>query len=354
GDFPGGLKDLKTTDPRVRKALIDVFKYWIEEVDLDGFRIDTLKHVEPEFFEVFAPAMREHARSLGKNNFFMFGEAFDGKDFLLGSYTHGEGVDSVFYFSAKYQIFDDVFGRGAPTQRVQQLYQDRSADTQYGDGSTTRSRYSFKGKTNGLTTGEGEPLAPAKALVHFIDNHDVPRWLYSFKDALAPYRNAISFLLTTDGIPCIYYGAEQDFAGGPDPSNREDMWRSQFKTDGTTFKHMQNLIRIRKSHAPLRRGNLEFLMVSDESTSGETQSPNAGILAFSRTHAGESVVVVLNNHGRQPSRTRTNQTAMETPFQPGVELRELLSNEVYRVDQDGRLDVEVPANSAMLFVPADP
>ena len=177
-----------------------MFKYWIEEIDLDGFRIDTLKHVEPEFFEVFAPAMREHARSLGKNNFFMFGEAFDGKDFLLGSYTHGEGVDSVFYFSAKYQIFDDVFGRGAPTRRVQQLYQDRRADTQYGDGSMTRSRYSFEGKTNGLTTGLGEPLVPAKALVHFIDNHDVPRWLYSFKDALAPYRNAVSFLLTTDGI----------------------------------------------------------------------------------------------------------------------------------------------------------
>ena len=176
---------------------------------------------------------------------------------------------------------------------------------------------------------------PAKALVHFIDNHDVPRWLYSFKDALAPYRNAISFLLTTDGIPCIYYGAEQDFAGGPDPSNREDMWQSQFKTDGITFRHMQTLIRIRKSYAPLRRGDLDFLMVSDESTGGDTQEPNAGILAFSRTYQGESVVVVLNNHHRN-RRTRTSQAAMKR-FLPGTELRELPTDGVYQVDQAGRL-----------------
>ena len=125
--------------------------------------------------------MRQHAKSLGKDNFFMFGEAFDGKDFLLGSYTHGEGVDSVFYFSAKYQIFDDVFGRGAPTDNVARLYNGRSEPTPYGDGSQTRSRYSFEGKENGLTTPSGESVSPAQSLVHFIDNHDVPRWLYSFK-----------------------------------------------------------------------------------------------------------------------------------------------------------------------------
>jgi alpha-amylase len=354
GDFPGGLKDLKTTDPRVRNALIDIFKYWIEVADLDGFRIDTLKHVEPEFFEAFAPAMRAHAKSLGKENFFMFGEAFDGKDFLLGSYTHGEGVDSVFYFSAKYQIFDDVFGRGAPTENIEKLYTSRSADTRFGDGSSTRSRYSYAEKVGGLTTGDGNPLVPGQALVHFIDNHDVPRWLYDFNNDLSAYRNALSFLLTTDGIPCIYYGTEQDFSGGPDPSNREDMWRSEFATTGQTFKHIQKLIKIRKEQPALRRGDLKFVMVSSESTAGQTTAPQAGIVAFSRTYQSSHVLVVLNTHSEKTSRTISDSGGMTTEFPPGTQLLDLISESTFDVSTDGRLVLEIPPNQAMILVPISP
>jgi alpha-amylase len=354
GDFPGGLKDLKTTDPQVREALIEIFKYWIEVADLDGFRIDTLKHVEPEFFEAFAPAMRAHAKSLGKDNFFMFGEAFDGKDFLLGSYTHGEGVDSVFYFSAKYQIFDDVFGRGAPTENIERLYTSRAADTRFGDGASTRSRYSYMEKVNGLKTGDGDALVPGDTLVHFIDNHDVPRWLYSFNNDISAYRNALSFLLTTDGIPCIYYGTEQDFSGGPDPSNREDMWGSEFKTTGQTFKHIQKLIKIRKEQPALRRGDLKFLLVSSESTEGQTTTPQAGIVAFSRTYKSSQVLVVLNTHSEKTSRTTFESSGMTTGLPPGTALIDLMSQAAYSVDTQGKLDLEVPANQAMILVPITP
>ena len=51
----------------------------------------------------------------------MFGEAFDGNDELLGSYTHGEGVDSVFYFSAYYRIFMNIFAYGGATSEAQRL-----------------------------------------------------------------------------------------------------------------------------------------------------------------------------------------------------------------------------------------
>jgi glycosidase len=91
GDFPGGLKDLATHRRDVQEALVRVFQYWIDAADFDGFRIDTLKHQEPEFFEVFAPAMRKFAKRLGKDNFFMFGEAFDGNDALLGSTPRARG-----------------------------------------------------------------------------------------------------------------------------------------------------------------------------------------------------------------------------------------------------------------------
>ena len=116
--------------------------------------------------------MRAHAKSLGKDNFFMFGEAFDGKDFLLGSYTHGQGVDSVFYFSAKYQIFDGVFGAGGSTDAVRSLYEGRSAPLDWvpcsGDCNANPEgcipRYGQEGKINGLRDADGQPLAPTDVL----------------------------------------------------------------------------------------------------------------------------------------------------------------------------------------------
>jgi alpha-amylase len=97
GDFPGGLKDLDTDHPDAKEALIRSFEYWIEVADFDGFRIDTVKHIDrPEiarnvrgFWGDFTDRMRAKASSLGKQNFFIFGEGFDGKDDLIGSYTFG-------------------------------------------------------------------------------------------------------------------------------------------------------------------------------------------------------------------------------------------------------------------------
>ncbi|MEZ4467299.1 MAG: alpha-amylase family glycosyl hydrolase [bacterium] len=193
GDFPGGLKDLATDRRDVQEALVRVFQYWIQAADFDGFRIDTLKHQEPAFFEVFAPAMRAFAKSLGKDDFFMFGEAFDGDDRLLGSYTQGEGVDSVFYFSAKYRVFNGVFGNGDATANVQRLYEERDAEDVPG-----RPRYSQTPKQNGPTAEDGTPLVPRQLLVHFLDNHDVPRFLYEFPD-LRKLHGALVYLLTIDG-----------------------------------------------------------------------------------------------------------------------------------------------------------
>ena len=64
GDFPGGLKDLDTTRQDVRDALFDVFARWIEVGDFDGFRIDTLKHVEQGFWEDFCPRIRQFAKDV--------------------------------------------------------------------------------------------------------------------------------------------------------------------------------------------------------------------------------------------------------------------------------------------------
>ena len=87
GDFPGGLKDVDTTRCDVKEAFVDVYARIIEQTNADGFRIDTIKHVEHEFWRYFSQRIRQRLAAAGKTKFFMFGEAFDGRDDLVGSFT---------------------------------------------------------------------------------------------------------------------------------------------------------------------------------------------------------------------------------------------------------------------------
>ncbi|TNE84456.1 MAG: alpha-amylase [Deltaproteobacteria bacterium] len=298
GDFPGGLKDLDTLNPEVVAALIDVFQYWIVETNIDGYRIDTVKHVEHSFWQQFNPAMRQAALDGGKENFLQFGEVFDGDDALIGSYTFDGELDSLFYFSHKFQVFDDIFKRGGPTQSIQRLYAERA--TNY----------------HNAPHADGIGLSPQEAMVTFIDNHDIPRFLYDQPEPAA-LKAALGYLLTMDGIPCIYYGTEQGFAGGNDPANREPLWGSGFATDGELFTWTRDLIALRKEHVALRRGGFEVRWVSDR-VNGEE---DAHIAAFERVHADERLLVVINTAGAGAAHTSFGGSDMPVGFAPGTTLR---------------------------------
>jgi glycosidase len=340
GDFPGGLKDLATELPEVRKGLVRVFQRWIEVADFDGFRIDTLKHVEHEFWRTFCPAMREHAKSLGKQRFFMFGEAFSGYDELLGSYTAPGEVDSVFYFSQMYRL-RDVFNRGQATSNLAQLHQDRLK------------HYSAQPHPDGV----GVP--PRDALVNFLDNHDVSRFLS--EGTPESLRVALTYLTTTVGLPSIYYGTEQELAGGNDPGNREVMWRGNpdrqlapYDRSNPTFRHLKALLALRKEHAPLRRGDFTVRW----STTATGAEPDAGIFAYERRHENESVLVVLNAAKCAPGRTHSRTVGgqgqlMQSSFKPGTALANVLSDDdagdSFVVGPAG-VEVKVPCQGAKILV----
>ena len=314
GDFPGGLKDLDTSRQDVQQKLTEVFQYWMENFNLDAFRIDTLKHVEHEFWQYFCPTIRNRAAQLGKQKFLMFGEAFDGDDQLLGSFTAPNEVDSVFYFSQKFWVFDGVFKYNDATKRIEQLFEMRKVN------------YSNQPQPGGIG------VAPQNALVNFIDNHDLPRFLYEKPDSRA-LRSALSFLLTTDGIPCVYYGTEQDFNGGNDPANREDLFATGFATYGDTFRHLKKLIRLRKTYEPLRRGELNFRWTTENtfaSDPAQGEQTDAGIVAFERTYNGKSVLVVINaadaSDTQKFSYTSYQGSGMPVSFAPNTKLVDVLSD----------------------------
>jgi glycosidase len=336
GDFPGGLKDVATEVPAVRQAMIEAYARWVELVDLDGFRIDTVKHVEHEFWQVFTRSVRERLAAQGKERFLMFGEAFDGRDELLGSFTVPGELDSVFYFSQKFQVFSDVFEaahdstRQRGTRQIEELWNVRP--TNWG---------------NQPQPG-GVGVAPSKLPVNFLDNHDVARFLFSSKNDIAALRNALTLLLTEEGIPCLYYGTEQDFSGGNDPANREVLWTTGFDTSGETFRHIARLTKLRKTYPALRRGDTKVVF----STHHTQLEPDAGLFAFERSGGGAGsgyALVVLNTHAKQASSTDLTVTAPA-----GTEFVDVLgaTGARYTVDAQQRITVSLGAQSAQVLVPA--
>jgi alpha-amylase len=357
GDFPGGLKDLATENPEVRAALLAMFARWIQAADFDGFRIDTLKHVEHEFWQDFCPKLRQYCAgkiqipdptvqgrpdatvpplSVPKSKFFMFGESFDGNDSLNGSYTQNQEVDSTFYFSQKFTVFDGVFKRGGPTTDIEAQFQ--------------RQRMEYASNPN----DDGIGVPARDVLVNFMDNHDVTRFLFD-KPSLPALYNALTFLFTENGIPCLYYGTEQEFYGGNDPTNRERLWDTGFSTSGATFQFVQRLIKIRKTYAALRRGDLTVRYATPHVAAEQ----DAHIFAFERQDAGKRILVVLNTSDDQTSETSATATGgmqMSTGFPAGTQLTEVLEMggapaSTVTVGPGGTLTVQVAARGAKILVP---
>ena len=360
GDFPGGLKDIDTTRCDVKEEFVDVYASWIEKTNADGFRIDTIKHVESEFWRYFTQRMRTRLAAQGKSNFLMFGEIFDGSDELIGRFTKndlpdeatlaaeqscvpdgqpltGDQLDSAFYFSQHFQAMRGVFQDAGPTDQIRGLWEQRPQT--WGTEAAANS------------TG----LVPADVPINFIDNHDVARFLFWLRDRPASQRramlhNALAFLMFAQGIPCIYYGTEQEFEGGNDPANRERMWDTGFDTTGDTFKWTQRLIALRNAYPSIRRGAVQ-VVYSTSNTGGEA---DAGVLAFERAGGdagGSYALVVFNTNQEHDSVTRNGDQVMSVLAPPGTELVDVFTGDSVVVAVDGTLQVTVPPIGRAMFVP---
>jgi glycosidase len=348
GDFTGGLKDVATELPAVRATLVDAYAKWVESVDLDGYRIDTIKHVEYGFWSTFAYATRLRLSGEGKKNFLMFGEAFDGDDVLLGSYTKPGYLDSVFYFSQHYTVYSGVFENAhlgpsaqSGTQAIQDLWNARS--TNYG---TTPQELGVVGLgANGQIVG----VPPTKLLVNFIDNHDVDRFLFDAAGDVPALKNALTLLYTEDGIPDLYYGTEQNFHGGNDPANREVLWNTNFDESNDTFTHIAKLARIRRTYPALRRGDTKVVWASNHVN---TES-DAGIFAFERLggDAGPNAyaLVIQNTNENQQSSTSNGSSVLTTSLAPNTVLVDVLDDNLttYTVDANSQLNITILPMNAM-------
>ena len=211
GDFVG-LDDLMTENPRVVQGFIDIYGDWIDKYGVDGFRIDTARHVNPEFWAAFAPAMLARAKAKGIPNFHIFGEVAtsDIDVALLAKHTRVDKLPTVLDFAFARAVADTVAG-SAGTDTFTRLFDN---DVLYEGGAAT-----------------------AQQLPTFLGNHDAGRFAHFVRKAnpkasddevLKRVILGHAMLLTLRGVPTIYSGDEQGFAGdGGDQDAREDMFASK-------------------------------------------------------------------------------------------------------------------------------
>lgn len=334
GDFPPNYRSFDTRRPETQALLIRCALWWIKEGDVDGLRIDAVRHLDPSFLRRLCAEVRAYAARLGKRNFLLLGENSTGRDEELRPDL--EPLDSVYHYPAFRR--DGLALRGlAPTREL--------------EASQLRARRAL-----------GEP---ATRLLRFIDLHDSYRFLRPGEPERL-LRPAFAYLLLSEGIPLVYYGTEQGFrqAGGrlapegpdcpADPGNREDMFEGAFRgfraredafdLDSPPCAWLRSLAELRAAVPALRRG-LEFPRWSD--------AHGPGLYAFSRILDGDEVLVVLNTAG-VPRAAEPCVDASLTP--PGTLLRDALdplwTTRCFLAAGSSRAAVNVPGHSARVLLRA--
>ncbi len=290
GDF-SGLDDVATENPRVVQGFIDIYGAWIDNYGIDGYRIDTARHVNPEFWQAFVPAMLARAAARGIPNFHIFGEVATQEmdPAALAVHTRVDRLPAVLDFAFTAAVRDTVAGQ-AGTDELARLF---AADPLYEGGAQA-----------------------ALQLPTFVGNHDDGRFAYHVlhqrpgigrEELLQRVQLAYAMLMTLRGVPTIYYGDEQGFAGlGRDQDARQDMFASQvasynaqplvgsssttavsnFSSAHPLYQAIAALARLRQRQSALRHG-LQIVRAA-----GHTP----GLFAVSRLDAvsGQEVLVAFN------------------------------------------------------------
>lgn len=335
GDF-AGLDDLFTEHPRVVQGFIDLYGGWIDDYGIDGYRIDTARHVNPEFWQAFVPAILERARAKGIPNFHVFGETYDFQSGTAAMHTVVDGLPTVLDFAYQRVVQNMVTGVQHPDAMGYLLMEDAI----YAGGVET-----------------------ALKLPTFTGNHDMGRIGHliltakpDISDAELLDRSTLAHALVVlgRGVPVIYYGDEQGFTGdGDDRRARQDMFATRvpsyaddrriggasgpFDAEADMYRRIAEMTRARAADARLRHGRVVV----------RTADQTPGVLAISRLDDDGETLVVFN--------TSTEARDVNVAVEAGsAEWRALIGSCPARSAAPGSVSVSLPALGYLVCVSERP
>lgn len=301
-----GLPDFKTDLPEVRDYLMKAHLGLAERTGLDGFRIDTFKHVEHDFWQ-------EHRRrvddQLGED-FYLLGEVWAGSASSLDPWFAGDEMDGGFDFSFQGSAIAFLLGRGRPVAFNRYL----------------EKRHEVR---------DGYHLA------HFLSSHDVKGGLLMLEGDVEAFELAALLQMTVGGIPTVYYGEEVARAGGDWPENRSDMpWGESDIEPGAGLPRDEDLrdaykrlISIRRAHPALWRGDHKGVQFDTD------------LLVFLRRDAetGTAVAVAVNR----------GEDEATIEFEAPEEWSDAAVRDVWREESaavsDNKLTMPIPGRSARIL-----
>ncbi|MBS0001001.1 MAG: hypothetical protein KFF73_18605, partial [Cyclobacteriaceae bacterium] len=273
-----GLPDLDHDQMDVADYFIQNILGWIEETGIDGIRMDTVKHVEDKFWYLYKSQVRTKHPDVT-----LIGEVLDFNAEFISRYQREHDFNAVFDFPLCGAL-KGSFIHGRPMTDI------------------AKPRI-HPAEPQGVLDND-QVYTNANRLITLLDNHDLDKRIMSeILDAVGHWdkelagkilKLMLTFLMTSRGIPQIYYGTEIGMTGYKDPDNRKDMPWSLFDVNDmpvtvhekNIFEHMVRVIKIKKNNPAISFGYLFTLYV------------DTFIYAFLRELQGNVVIVVMNN-GRE-------------------------------------------------------
>ncbi|HYJ89350.1 MAG TPA: alpha-amylase family glycosyl hydrolase [Pyrinomonadaceae bacterium] len=323
GWFLDFLPDLNQHDPEVSRYLIQNTLWWIGTTGLDGIRMDTWQYVPNAFWRDWNRALkREFPR------FTVVGEVKDGDvvhtSFFQGGTVRFDGVDSGLDSLLDFPLFYPIRHAFAEGKALDDVPKTLAKDYLY---------------TN------------PEILVTLLGGHDDGRFMSEKGATLEGLKLANTLVLTTRGVPQLYYGDEIAMTGPDEPTTRKDFpggfpgdKRNAFTREGRSleendvFDHIRKLNRVRAELEPLRRGSLINLY-----TTGQQY-------AYARKTKNQVAIVVINNDKKDAT---IDLDVTGLGIANGTLLNDLLGPMRSLQVRDGKVRIALPQRSAGILAAPD-
>ncbi|MGX1194466.1 glycoside hydrolase family 13 protein [Metabacillus sp. SLBN-84] len=251
--FSENMPKLKTGNPEVREYLLEVGRYWVKEFGIDGWRLDVANEVSHDFWREFRKEIK----------------AIDPEVYILGEVWH----DAMPWLQG--DQFDAVMNY--PYTSVAIEY--------FAEGKVTASEFINR-------TSEALLMYPEQVSAvafNLLGSHDTPRIATVCGENTAKVKQLFTFLLSSPGAPCIYYGDEIGLTGVMDPGCRKCMVWDEKEQDTDLLSFITQLISLRKTNPAFgNRGRIQFMEASAEDE----------VVMYTKTYEDQTILFVLNGTDR--------------------------------------------------------
>lgn len=243
------MPKINTANPDAKKYLLNIAKYWIDEFDIDAWRLDVANEIDHSFWKDFRRVCDE-----SKKDFYILGEVWHSSQ----SWLNGDEFTAVMNY-AYTDLIKDFFIKHEMT--VPKVVSEINNQLMLYRKQTDQMQFNV------------------------LDSHDTARILTVAGDDKELEKQVLAFTYMQPGVPCIYYGDEYGMTGGDDPDCRKCMIWDEKDQDLNLYEFFKDLVAFRKEdHQILSEGSMDW----------DVSQGNNGILILSRLLDGKKVTGIFN------------------------------------------------------------